>query len=212
MKISLLPNVKISKHKAKSIITQHASFRNNPNYTVINELEMGDYFGEISWLTNLSVTASIHTVSKTICGRLNKEALAEYLKYNDSKIKMYKRMYKYNDPFFQTLIKWVKNIPFFRGISHSSIKTLIFKMKRVKINAGTTIINFKEYSNCFFLHSGVINVNIIDEKTNFKYQFQHLKEGSSFNITNWILKQYSLFEFVSETDWVLMQLEYKDLK
>ena len=35
-------------YKKKNIISQHASFKNKTNYTVVNELEKGDYFGEIS--------------------------------------------------------------------------------------------------------------------------------------------------------------------
>lgn len=39
----------------------------NLNYTVINELSKSNHFGEISVLTNLPVTATIHVVSTTIC-------------------------------------------------------------------------------------------------------------------------------------------------
>jgi len=51
---------------------QHVSYKADKNYAVMNELKNGNYFGEISLLTNLSVTASIHTVSNTVWGRVHK--------------------------------------------------------------------------------------------------------------------------------------------
>jgi CRP-like cAMP-binding protein len=50
----------------KSILHQHLSFKGKKNYTVVNELSPSSYFGEISVLTNLPVTASIHTVSDVV--------------------------------------------------------------------------------------------------------------------------------------------------
>jgi len=41
-------NYRFPEYKKKNIISQHASFKNKINYTVVNELEKGDYFGEIS--------------------------------------------------------------------------------------------------------------------------------------------------------------------
>ena len=40
------------------------------DHKVINELSQGDYFGEISLLTKLPPTASIHVISNTICFKL----------------------------------------------------------------------------------------------------------------------------------------------
>ena len=51
----------------------------NKRYKIINELEKGDYFGEISLITNLPITASIHTINMTICGVLTKENFMEFL-------------------------------------------------------------------------------------------------------------------------------------
>jgi hypothetical protein len=100
------PSVSLKAHKNHSVVAQHASFKNNGKYAIMNELEKGSYFGEISILTNLTATASIHTVNNIVCGRLNKKALFDYfLIYNESKQKMIANMYKYNDAFFNSLSK-----------------------------------------------------------------------------------------------------------
>lgn len=40
--------------------------QNNKQYTIINELSKSDYFGEISIMTKLPATATIHVVANTI--------------------------------------------------------------------------------------------------------------------------------------------------
>lgn len=134
-----------SSKRSKNIMSAHVSFRNDRDYTVVNEIEKGSYFGEISLLTNLSCTASIHTVSNSICGRMSKEALFNFFHvYNDSKKKMEEQMYKYKDVFFQSLTKIVKNVPFLKSLSHHSAKTLILNMRKRRVNCGQVIIKFRE--------------------------------------------------------------------
>ena len=55
-----------------NIINKYGHIDATKNYTVLNELSIGSYFGEISALTNLPVTASVHTASNTICARIHK--------------------------------------------------------------------------------------------------------------------------------------------
>lgn len=139
------PSVNLKAQKNHSVVAQHSSFKNKAKYAVMNELEKGAYFGEISILTNLTATASIHTVNNIVCGRLNKQALLDYfLIYHESKQKMMMNMYKYNDAFFNSLSKCIKNIRYFKNLSHKSIMNLIFKMKKVKYTKNTVLIRDKE--------------------------------------------------------------------
>jgi len=85
-------------------------------------------------------------------------------------------------------------------------------MKRVKIMEKSLIMRYKEFSQCFFLLSGVACVYVYDEDTDIRYPFQYLAEGSAFNISNCILDHYSLFEIEAETDCVFMSLDYEQIK
>lgn len=55
-----------NKTMRNSIITKFSGLNKARNYTGLNELEAGDYFGEISLLSKLPITASVHTVSNSI--------------------------------------------------------------------------------------------------------------------------------------------------
>jgi hypothetical protein len=132
-------------HINHKLVVEHSSFKNNEKYAVMNELVKGSYFGEISILTNLNATASIHTVNNLVCGRLNKQALINYFAiYTESKQKMIENMYKYNDTFFNTLSRGIKNSRYFKDLSNHSVMNLIFKMRRVKYNKDTVVVKDKE--------------------------------------------------------------------
>lgn len=62
----------LNEDKKDSIINKYGNIDHSKNYTVLNELAIGSYFGEISALNNLTVTASVHTASDTICARMHK--------------------------------------------------------------------------------------------------------------------------------------------
>jgi hypothetical protein len=123
-------------HINHKLVVEHSSFKNNEKYAVMNE---------ISILTNLNATASIHTVNNLVCGRLNKQALVNYFSiYTQSKQKMIENMYKYNDTFFNALSKSIKNSLYFKNLSNRSAMNIIFKMRRVKYNKDTVVVKDKE--------------------------------------------------------------------
>lgn len=204
----------VSSSPSKSILKQHVSFRNKHNYSVVNELESGSYFGEISMLTNLPVTASVHTASAVVCGRISKQSLMRFLDvFATARNKIYAKLYKYNDAFFRMLIKIIRNIPDFKNLSHYSAKSLVFKMQRMKYRRGHKIIRFRELKlKTFFIYSGIVWVYVIDPDNKKRYPFQYLKEGSSFNFSSWIHEYSSLFEFSAESDSIIMEIHKDDIK
>jgi len=79
--------------------------KESKNYTIINELGEGKYFGEISLLTNLPITATIHWISDVICGHLSKEAFLRFVDDFPEWKSQLSDTTKYNDFFFQSLHK-----------------------------------------------------------------------------------------------------------
>ena len=114
-----------------TIITQDDGKIQDRNFTMVNELDEGKYFGEISLLTSLPTTCSIHTVSNTLCATLSKKHLERYFSdYIESKQIIFDLMHKYNDPFFKTLHKIIENIPKLSNLDHSSIRDMVLMMSK----------------------------------------------------------------------------------
>ena len=196
-----------------TIITQSDGKAEESNFTVVNELDGGKYFGEISLLTNLPTTCSIHTVSNTLCATLSKQYLEKYFSdYIDSQQIMLNLMHKYNDPFFKTLHRIIKNIPKLSFLDYDSVRSMVFMMSKHHTSVNKTIIKAQEICNrIYFVYSGVIGIYVIDPKTKDKIPFQYLCEGSAFNFSNSVLGYYSLFEIISETECTLMWIDAEKL-
>ena len=74
---------------------------NKENYKIINELSTSDYFGEVSLITNLPVTATVHAISNTIWWEMSKENFLNFLNnFTDSKQRIENRIQNYSDNFF----------------------------------------------------------------------------------------------------------------
>lgn len=183
------------------------------NYTTLNELEDGKYFGEISLLSNLPATASVHTVSNTIWAKLHKTQLEDFLEeYAEAKAKLYEGMQIYSDSFFKTLHKILRNFKYFKRLQSSTIRELALKLKKVHAIEQKTIIESKEISrSMYFVYSGVVCVYIINPDTKERIPFQYLPHGSWFNMVNSILGYYSIFEIVAETNCTLLKLSFDDI-
>ena len=66
---------------------------NFTSYRVISEVTDGSYFGEISLVGNLPVTATAHAISNSIWGTLNKKFFLKYLnEFSNTKHKFYQQM------------------------------------------------------------------------------------------------------------------------
>lgn len=70
-------------------------------YQVLNELQNGDYFGEIAIISKLPRTASVHTIKNTVCGSILKEHLLSFLEnFHDSRAQIMTKVNSYNDLLF----------------------------------------------------------------------------------------------------------------
>jgi hypothetical protein len=61
-----VPETSIKFKKENLEYSSFAKPQNSKQYTIINELSKSDYFGEISIMTKLPATATIHVVANTI--------------------------------------------------------------------------------------------------------------------------------------------------
>ena len=52
---------------SRSSLSKRKSLLQDSNHHVINELSAGEYFGELSLISNLPATSTIHVVNSTIC-------------------------------------------------------------------------------------------------------------------------------------------------
>lgn len=74
---------------------------NEENYKIINELSVSDYFGEVSLITNLPATATVHAISNTIWWEMSKQDFINFLdNFTDSRQRIENRIQNYSDNFF----------------------------------------------------------------------------------------------------------------
>ena len=81
-------------------------------FRIINELTEGDYFGEISMVTNLRRTCSVYTVSNGFFAVIGRSKFLELANANvDLKHKLYNKINAYHDENFKASVTMIKNVP-----------------------------------------------------------------------------------------------------
>ena len=97
---------------------------------LINELKVGDYFGEISLLTNLRRTATVYSLLQTTVGWIATEDFNNLINENpDLKSPLMRKIDKYNDNFIKFLRTMVKNVNQLRKVSMNSIRAIVYLLK-----------------------------------------------------------------------------------
>ena len=184
------------------------------NYKVIKELTSGDYFGELSVLTNLPITWTIHSINNMIVSTIEKEDFIKFLDdFGTCKTIINNKMYEYNDSYFQSLHKLIENIPVLKALSFNSLRSIVLKLKKKIVRKNSVILNLKEISTkTFLIYSGKVRVSVYDPKTKMLFPFQYLNDGSNFNFINSLLGYESLFSIEAISTWTLYILEEKDLQ
>lgn len=180
---------------------------------MIKELTNGDYFGEISLLTNLPVTCTIHTVSSMTIASIPKDLFIKFLDdFWTCKKSIYDKIEAYNDSYFLSLHKLIQGVTHLKSLDDDSIRQIVLKLKRKTVLRHHVILSLRELScTTYFIASGTVWVSVFDPKTGSMFPFQYLKAGSSFNFINCLLKYESLFQIHAVTYWVLYTLANADL-
>ena len=99
-------------------------------FKVINELKEGNYFGEISMITNLRRTCSVYTVSNGFFAVIEKDAFMTLANSNtDLKHKLINKINQYNDDNIKFQITMLKNVPVFRPLENNNLRLLCHKLR-----------------------------------------------------------------------------------
>ena len=129
-------------------IKSQSSVQDKQKYESIKELLKGDYFGEISILGNLSVTCTIHSVSKSVVWKLHKEPFLRFVdEFEDSKYKIFQKINKYDDEQFKKFHSFFENIRWLKRIGKPAIRAIVLKLKRNLHHQGNDILKFKQISH-----------------------------------------------------------------
>lgn len=122
----------------RSVLRDKSLFKKN--YQVINELSAGNYFGEISVMTQLPATASIHAVSKSICCRISKKDFLAFIdNFSDCKSRLYSRIHEYTDSYFRFLHRIMSEVPYICRLDFGIIRSILLNMRRMIYHKDTTI-------------------------------------------------------------------------
>lgn len=135
-------------------------------HKVINELSESKYFGEISCLTNLPATASIHVISHSTWFRLKKEQFSQFLEnFNEWKTVVYETMYNYSDFYFKRTLKILKKVSYFHYLPERTKRKMMFYFWQNKYVSQSIIAHYKEWVDKFsFIIQGSINVYFVNER------------------------------------------------
>lgn len=168
----------------------------------INELKIGNYFGELSLLTNLRRTATCYTYNETTTGWISSYDFNRLMKENpDLKNLLTKKLYKYKDNHIRLLLTMLKNVPRLRKITMSSLRALAFLMRDQMAYQGTVILRLGQIEeSAFFIREGEVRVYVKDPNSDEKLLLAVLCKGSCFNFTNSFMGRPSLFDFEAATD------------
>ena len=72
--------------------------RNDLHYRTINELEVGNYFGEIAALSNLRRTCSVIAVNSMVIGKIKISAFRDFIqRHSNVHKKINKKIQSYKD-------------------------------------------------------------------------------------------------------------------
>lgn len=109
-------------YKANHYLNDELCEASRVKYKVIKQLHPGDHFGEISIMSNLTVTSTVICTEKTLCGSLSLEEFQAFMfNFPDTKLKIMNQIYGYMDDFFFMLHKCIRNVHFFKNFNTKCI-------------------------------------------------------------------------------------------
>ena len=88
--------------------------QNHEQVEIFNDLQKGDYFGEISILHDCLISATVKTINYCTFAKISKEFIQTLCKCFLASMK--NRTYKYDDPFIKYKISLLEKVEYFNEI------------------------------------------------------------------------------------------------
>lgn len=83
--------------------------KNRLHYVTINELEMGNYFGEIGAVSSLRRTSSVVAINSMLIGKLKIDQFKKFIELNSNFIKkIRKKIASYKDPNLKLIFNMIR--------------------------------------------------------------------------------------------------------
>jgi len=93
---------------------ESTNVRLRKNYAIINELEMGNIFGEIAAISDIRRTSSVVAINSMVIGKMHISKFKSYMRQNinfEKKIK--KKLLSYKDQNMKKIFSTIKNAQLF---------------------------------------------------------------------------------------------------
>ena len=88
--------------------------RDKPNYKIINELQAGNYFGEIGAVSNLRRTSSVVAINSMLIGKIKISSFRNFMEKNANFEKKIKgKILSYKDYNMRMIFSMIKNAALF---------------------------------------------------------------------------------------------------
>ena len=147
----------------------------------VNKVRVGDSFGEIALLYNCRRSASVVSTKYATLGWLPLSKYNElHFKFHGVKEKLKDQVFNYSDSLKLFKENRLREIPYFRNLSQSSIHDVIFKLKTMHSEKGSLILKEDEtVDKMFIVQDGLIDIEIFVDNENFV--LESLPRGAIIN-------------------------------
>ena len=178
----------------------------------MRKLEEGSYFGEIALINGGMRTATIKTDNYCTVGILNKEHFFGMTEKSPMIINRLRiNMITYDDQWKLYIIKLIKNVDYFEGISERILKSIYYDLKQEYYQEDDVIFNIGDPTNkAYFITQGIIDLYIPSEEGDM-ILLDQLKIGSSLGSYSLLSEQTRMFKAIAKTYCAVTVLTQADI-
>ena len=128
--------------------------------TILRELDEGKYFGEISLMTNLKVSATVYAMQYLTCGQIIERKFLQIVKHSaEIKKRLLSRIQKYKDPVLKEYELILRNTFIFKHLQTETLRKLSYLFKQERRMRGQVLIRKRERNDLiYFVKSGEVEV------------------------------------------------------
>lgn len=213
-------NSKIKRRSGLVITQEEVAADENKQFVTLRELDKGAYFGEISLMTNMKVTATVFAAHFLTCGQIDKKKFLTIVNHSSElKKRLFHHIQEYKDPLFRTQIGILRNAFIFRNLNSETLLRISYLFKEQRHLRGKVLIRQREKcESIFFIKKGEVEVRFVYSEYDINrkvelgkvtkeelesqgldkpqvFKFARINAGGYFNLSSALLNKFSLFEF-----------------